>query len=99
MHLLRLPHLLKARNHCRTQDLLCLPAISACAASDTPIEYSSHCTAFMCPLWVPTLHYAFGRAGKLWRSQAISLDGLLDYEEDDREVRTILCDPPCGSAR
>jgi hypothetical protein len=28
-----------------------------------------------------------GWAGKLWRSQAISLDGLLDYEEDDREVR------------
>jgi hypothetical protein len=38
-------------------------------------------------------------AGKLWRSQAISLDGLLDYEEDDREVRPILQDPPCGSAR
>ena len=26
----------------------------------------------------------------LWRSQAISLDGLLDYEEDDREVRRCL---------
>ena len=28
-------------------------------------------------------------AGKLWRSQAISLDGLLDYEEDDREVCSV----------
>lgn len=27
--------------------------------------------------------------GKVWRSQAISLDGLLDYEEDDREEATV----------
>ena len=28
-------------------------------------------------------------AAKVWRSQAISLDGLLDYEEDDREEATV----------
>ena len=28
-------------------------------------------------------------AGKVWRSQAISLDGLLDYEEGDREEGTV----------
>lgn len=25
----------------------------------------------------------------MWRSQAISLDGLLDYEEEDREEATV----------
>lgn len=29
-------------------------------------------------------------AGKVWRSQAISLDGLLDYEEEDCEVKIIV---------
>lgn len=34
----------------------------------------------MCSLWC---------TGKVWRSQAISLDGLLDYEEGDREEGTV----------